>query len=403
MSSGGSCIGVVDLGVGEQPLDPRRPRRAGGRAPSRAGCRSTGRSISCSLASSHSRPSRSRYCSSSLSLATQSSSAAHSIGSRSSRSSTDSQRASTSTRLRVGVGAVAVLDVLLGQVEVLQLELDRRERAAVAQRQRLLERRVVRHRAQRRDRAVDASSGSPRNRSSIIASTSDGRADLEVRRDLGEVGVADDHVQPAVLLRVGVRLVAGVDDRPLERRLEADLDLEEVGALADLEARRSRPSWPMPTRPAPADDLAADEERRQVPDDVGERRRAPHQVVLVGAVRRALVVGVVLVEHDRRAGRQQARRAAAASSMTCSPALSQRTTSSGVGHLGRGVLRVRVVDVEPGAVGEDDVGQAEVLVGELARVGDAAGDMSKPRASRSGDSSSKSQRAAAWPSASPLA
>ena len=63
-----------------------------------------------------------------------------------------------------------------------------------------------------------------------------GRADLEVGRDLGQVGVADDHVQAAVLLRVGVRLVAGVDDRPLERGLEADLDLEEVGALADLEA-----------------------------------------------------------------------------------------------------------------------------------------------------------------------
>ena len=72
--------------------------------------------------------------------------------------------------------------------------------------------------------------------SSIIASTSDGGADLEVRRDLGEVGVADDDVQPAVLLGVGVRLVAGVDDRPLERGLEADLDLEVVGPLADLEA-----------------------------------------------------------------------------------------------------------------------------------------------------------------------
>ena len=60
-----------------------------------------------------------------------------------------------------------------------------------------------------------------RNRSSIIASTSDGRADLEVGRDLGQVGVADDHVQPAVLLRVGVRLVPGVDDRPLQRGLQA--------------------------------------------------------------------------------------------------------------------------------------------------------------------------------------
>ena len=84
-----------------------------------------------------------------------------------------------------------------------------------------------------------------------------GGADLEVGRDLGEVGVADDHVQPAVLLGVGVRLVAGVDDRALERRLQADLDLEVVGPLADLEAvRRGRPGRCRPG-PAPVDDLAA--------------------------------------------------------------------------------------------------------------------------------------------------
>ena len=94
-----------------------------------------------------------------------------------------------------------------------------------------------------------------------------GGADLEVGRDLGEVGVADDHVQPAVLLGVGVRLVAGVDDRPLERGLEADLDLEVVGALADLEAVLAA-VLADPDPAGAADDLAADEERRQVPDDV---------------------------------------------------------------------------------------------------------------------------------------
>lgn len=40
----------------------------------------------------------------------------------------------------------------------------------------------------------------------------------------------------AVLLGVGVRFVAGVDDGALEGRLQADLDLEVVGALAELEA-----------------------------------------------------------------------------------------------------------------------------------------------------------------------
>ena len=58
------------------------------------------------------------------------------------------------------------------------------------------------------------------------------------RGDLGQVGVADDHVEPAEALGVGVRLVAGVDDGPLERRLEPDDLLEELGPLRDLEVDR---------------------------------------------------------------------------------------------------------------------------------------------------------------------
>ena len=97
---------------------------------------------------------------------------------------------------------------------------------------------------------------------------------------------------------------------------------------------------------------------------------APHQVVLVGAVGRALVVGVVLVERGsaRRPGTWRGQ----PGGVEHDP-LARLVPAHDVergGHLGRGVLRVRVVDVEPGAVGEDDVGQAEVLVGELARVGD---------------------------------
>ena len=63
-----------------------------------------------------------------------------------------------------------------------------------------------------------------------------GGAELEVRRDLAEVGVTDDDVETPVLRGVGVRLVAGVDDRPLQGGLEPDLDLEVVRALAQLEA-----------------------------------------------------------------------------------------------------------------------------------------------------------------------
>ena len=38
------------------------------------------------------------------------------------------------------------------------------------------------------------------------------------------------------------------------------------------------------------------------------------------------------------------------------------------GHLRAGVLRMGVVDVQPGAVGQDHVGHAEVAVGQLAAI-----------------------------------
>ena len=163
------------------------------------------------------------------------------------------------------------------------------------------QRRVVRDRAQRSDGVVDAEILSDE---SVLDHREHqrGRPDLEVRRDLGQVGITDDHVQPAVLLRVGVRLVAGVDDGPLQRGLQPDLDLEEVGTLADLEPvlvtvlTDSDPA-------GAADHLSGHEERNQVLHYLGERRGAGHQVVLMRAVGRALVVGVVLVERHREAAR----------------------------------------------------------------------------------------------------
>src|SRR3954451_19856366 len=115
-----------------------------------------------------------------------------------------------------------------------------------------------------------------------------GGADLEVRGYLGEVGVADDDVQAAVLGRIRVRLVPGVDDRPLQRRLQADLDLEVVGPLAELEAVVATVLADADAT-GPGEDLPTDEEGRQVLDDVRERRLPAHQIVLVAAIAGALV------------------------------------------------------------------------------------------------------------------
>ena len=61
-------------------------------------------------------------------------------------------------------------------------------------------------------------------------------AHLQICRRLGEVGIADDDVQPAVSVGIGVRFVAGVDDAAFQRGFQPYLDLDVVGALRKLEA-----------------------------------------------------------------------------------------------------------------------------------------------------------------------
>ena len=100
-----------------------------------------------------------------------------------------------------------------------------------------------------------------------------GDADLQEGGDLGQVGVTEDHVEPAVLLGVGVRLVACVDDWSFEGRLEADLLLEEVRPLGDLErhldaAQRGSLSANLAGARV---DLAGDEVRHDMLHDAGER------------------------------------------------------------------------------------------------------------------------------------
>ena len=91
----------------------------------------------------------------------------------------------------------------------------------------------------------------------------------------------------------------------------------------------------------------------------------------MGAVGDALAVGVVLVEVDPRRHRGEPGDGLAHHELAGPVPGDGRARG---GHLGRAVLGVGVVDVEPGAVGQHDVGQGGVvdLVGQLARVGLAA-------------------------------
>ena len=102
-------------------------------------------------------------------------------------------------------------------------------------------------------------------------------------------------MQPAVPLGVGVRLVAGVDDRAAAGRGAADALPDVLGALADAVDGAARGLQHLA---GAADDLPADEERDQHVGEPAELAVPPDEVVLVAAVGVAGGVGVVLEQVD---------------------------------------------------------------------------------------------------------
>ena len=151
-------------------------------------------------------------------------------------------------------------------------------------------------------------------------------------------------------------LVAGVDDRSFERRLETDLLLEEIGPLTQLERLLlSRVGDLLADLACPGIDLARHQVRSQLVDDLRERHGSVDQVVLMTAVGVALTVRIVLVDHDLLARRQKPVRGlhgAGQDQLSC-PVVDEDL--SWVRAFWGRVLRMSVVDVVAGAVGENRV------------------------------------------------
>src|SRR6266536_1189648 len=202
-----------------------------------------------------------------------------------------------------------------------------------------------------------------------------GGAHLEERRPLGHVRVAHDDVQAAVALGVGVRLVAGVDDRPRAGGRRGDALPDVLGPLGDAVHRAARGGEHLA---GAAEDLAADEERDQHVRQALELAVARHQVVLVAAVGVAGRVGVVLEQEDLAGDALFA----LAGLGRGTPALAHASDATVVADeppprvtLARGVLGVGAdVQVQPGAVLEEHVGRpsprhhpAEQVAGDLVR------------------------------------
>ena len=257
---------------------------------------------------------------------------------------------------------IAGVEQLGNPVEVDALQRQRGQLAPVGQRDRRTQRGVAADDVHRVHRAREREIGEVEAELRTLLDDVEhqcGGADLEIGGRLRQVGVADDDVQSAVLVGVGVRLVAGVDDAALERGLQADLDLDVVGALGQLEAGLVA-GGPDAHPARTGHDLTRHHERRQPRDHRGERGLPTHQIVLVGAVRGALAVDVVLVELEF-GGAGHAGHVPGGGLHDTLAGLVPDDGVHGIGDLGRGVLRVRVIDVEPGAIGEDHVRRAHLV------------------------------------------
>ena len=113
------------------------------------------------------------------------------------------------------------------------------------------------------------------------------------RRRLRHVGITDDDVQPAVQSRIGMGLVAGVDDGPGSGRRRGNTLPHVIGALGEREmgvlgvVGRDHMTG---TR----QDLPRDQERQQDPGEPAEVGRPGDEVVLMRPEGIALRIHVVL-------------------------------------------------------------------------------------------------------------
>ena len=123
-------------------------------------------------------------------------------------------------------------------VEVLALDVERAQLAPVRQPDGAAARHVVADLADRPDRVLQGHVAQHHVGVLEHPQHAGRRTDLDEGRVLAHVRVADDHVQPAVALGVGVRFVAGVDDRPAPRGGRRHALPDVFGALGDRVRRR---------------------------------------------------------------------------------------------------------------------------------------------------------------------
>src|SRR5581483_6419386 len=193
--------------------------------------------------------------------------------------------------LRVGLAGLQVVD---GAGVVLALNVERAGLPATGETHRAPAGQVVADLADRADRVVEREVAERHARFDHLQHQRRG-ADLQHGRGLGHVRVTDDDVQAAVFLGVGVRLVAGVDDRAASGGGARHAFPDVLGPLAQAEGRGLRG---LQHFACATDQLAGNEERQQHVGNAGKFTGADDQIILVATVGIARRVGVVLEQVD---------------------------------------------------------------------------------------------------------
>ncbi len=188
------------------------------------------------------------------------------------------------------------------------------------------------------------------------------RAHLQPEREGREVGIAADDVEAAVPARVGMGLVARVQDRPAVERVDARLFGAEIGALGELEECPAGLGRLDAHLAGACVDLARHQEGDQPGLEPLERHLAREEIALVRPVAHAVEIGVVLVDPHRHAqalgmGARALQDDPLARALVRHQ-LPKRQTLRG------GVFRMAVVIVKPGTIDQDAVA-AQVPSGAL--------------------------------------
>lgn len=166
-------------------------------------------------------------------------------------------------------------------------------------------------------------------------------------------------MQTAVTLRVGVRLVAGVDDRARARGGGADALPDVLGPLTDAVDGTPRG---LEHLAGAAEQLPGDEEGDEDVREPGELSVAGDQIVLVAAVGVSRRVGVVLEEIDVARDSLLVQAAFGVDEQAFENAFARFVVRDQLGDVvafGSCVFRMRThVEVETGTVAQEDIAAA---------------------------------------------